>query len=59
MIAKTNVVFKSLCIGLTYSSITGADTPSQSINNPNRFQKSIIKNIHAMSGKNFLANALS
>ena len=58
--ANTNVVFKSLLIGLKYISILGEiDDHNQSIINQNIFQKNTIKVNPAIIGKYALENFLS
>ena len=60
IVAKTKVVFKSLCIGLKYSKIVGEiEAQTQSISNQNKLPKNIIVNIQTTSGKYFLATFLS
>lgn len=58
--ARTRVVLRSLFIGLMYSKIFGEiEDQAQSITNPKRFPKRIIKKNPAISEKNALANPLS
>ena len=60
IIHKTNVVFKSLFIGLKYSKkLEDIEAQSQSIKSQNKFQNNITIKNQAINGKNALENFLS